>query len=285
VSTGQDYLGQDLEIELIGVVAPLLRERFFLDVGAEKGRFAAAMFSHGLRGALFEPLARHHAALEALAARHQSRAYPFAIDSADGERDLHIATDASGNELDYFHSLQKVEGARQFRHSRRERVTCRSLASLAAEGLVPARVGILKTDTEGHDLGVLRGLGALRPELVVCEYFTEGLYAGWEEARPRLAIELMGALGYSRYLATKRVDELEYCAASPMGFLPRQWGNLFFLSDALFGAAESAIERFLAGVETRFIEGVQAMAADRVAKEAVIQGLLSRERDARKVDN
>ena len=47
-----DNLGQDLEIELIGVLAPHVRERFFVDVGAEKGRFAAAMFASGMRGAL-----------------------------------------------------------------------------------------------------------------------------------------------------------------------------------------------------------------------------------------
>lgn len=272
----QDFLGQDLEIELIRVLAPHVREKFFVDVGAEKGRFAAALFACGLRGVLFEPMERHRVALADLAERHGSRAFTCAVDASDGERDFFIASDAAGNELDYFHSLRKLEGATQFRHSRSVRVACRSLASLAARGEIPATVGILKTDTEGHDIGVLRGLGAMRPELVVCEYFTEGLYAGWEDARPQLAVDLMRGLGYERYLATKRVGEFEYCAASPAGFLPRQWGNLFFLDDRLFAASEGAVAEFLARVEARLIGGMEAIAADRIAKEAVIQGLLAR---------
>lgn len=275
-----DLLGQELEMSLIAAVAPFLRSRTFVDVGAERGAVASAMTALGLRGTLFEPLPRHFAALSQVAARAGGSAHPWAIDERDGERELFVATDAAGNELDYFHSLHRLDEETRFRHSKQVRVACRSLASLVAEGVVPDPLGILKTDTEGNDLAVLKGLGGLRPEMVVCEYFTEGLYRGWEDARPELAIAHMSSLGYRRAVAVKRIDELEYCVASPMGFMPRQWGNLFFFSDALFGAAESAIARFLAGVEARFIGGVQSIAADRVAKEAVIQGLLARNLDS-----
>ena len=86
----------------------------------------------------------------------------------------------------------------------------------------------------------------------------------------------MRSKGYSRYLATKRVGEFEYCSASPTGFLPRQWGNLFFLADELFAAAEEPIVALLGIVEARLIGGMEAIEADRVAKESVIQGLLAR---------
>jgi FkbM family methyltransferase len=229
-----------------------------------------------MRGALFEPMPRHAQALSAVVREHDSNAYDFAIDEHDGARDLHVATDGQGNELDYFHSLEKLGNDERFRHSGTLRVQCRSIASLAREGIIPARVGILKTDTEGNDLFVLKGLGDVRPELVVCEYFTEGLYAGWESARPELAIELMRSLGYSRYIATKRVGELEYCAASPGGFLPRQWGNLFFFKEAIFAAAEAALAGFLGKVEAQFVAKLEAMIADRAAKEAVIRDLARR---------
>src|SRR5258706_607507 len=160
-----------------------------------------------------------------------------------------MRTDDEGRELDYFHSLHKLEGETRFHHSRAIRVRCRSLASLAAEGIVADRIGILKTDTEGNDLAVMRGLGALRPQLIACEFFTEGLYAGWEQARPERAIDLAASLGYRRYVAVKRIDEFEYAMASPCGFLPRQWGNLFFLSDALYSAAEPTLARCLREAE------------------------------------
>lgn len=237
-----DYLEQDLEIELICVLAPHVRERFCVDVGAERGRWPPRC-SHAACAAPFSSPWRGTAtSWRAIAARHQSRAYPYAIDETDSVRDFFIASDADSNELDHFHSLDNLEGA------------------------PPARVGVFKTDTEGHDLRIARGLGPLRPEVVVCEYFTEGLYAGWEDARPQLAVDLMRSKGYSRYVATKRVGELEYCTASPTGFLPRQWGNLFFLGDALFASAEGVIAAFLANVEARFIGGMEAIAADRVAK-------------------
>jgi FkbM family methyltransferase len=277
-----DLLGQDLDMGLVRTIAPFLASRTFVDVGAERGSVASALIALGLRGVLFEPLPRHFATLSRLTAQGGATAHPWAIDERDGERDLHVATNAAGDELDYFHSLQRVDNETRFRHSRKLRVTCRSISSLALEGIVPDPLGVLKTDTEGNDLAVLKGMGSLRPELAICEFFTEELYHGWGDARPELAIELMASLGYRRVVAVKRLDELEYCAASPMGFLPRQWGNLFFFSDSLYDAAESAIARFLGEAEARFIGAMQSIAADRVAKEAVIQGLLKRERDAGK---
>ena len=272
----EDYLGQDLEVDLIKAIAPFLQQPFFVDVGAEKGAFASLMFSLGMRGAMFEPMARHHKILAEIAESNKSTVYPYAIDEKDGLRDFFIASDADGKELDFFHSLQKLEAETKFRHSKTMRVVCRSIESLVADKVIPEAVGILKTDTEGNDLFVLRGLGNSRPELIICEYFTEGLYSGWESARPELAIDLLRSKGYTRYLATKRIGEFEYCTASPAGFLPSQWGNLFFLSDQLFAAAEIKIRKFLMEVESRLIGGMQAICADRVAKESVIQVLLAR---------
>ncbi len=272
-SSTHEYLGQDLEIRLLATLAAFVRERFFVDVGAEKGSFAAALFSFGMQGVMFEPMPRHRDALDALAAAHGAKAYAYAIDEKDGVRDFFVASGANGEELDYFHSLQRIDAEPRFRHSRRFPVQCRSIESLVAGGTLPPRVGILKTDTEGNDLRVLGGMGALRPELVVCEYFTEGLYTGWEEGRPELAIELLRSRGYSRYLATKRTGEFEYCTASPAGFIPRQWGNLFFLSDELYASAEYAIAQFLRRVETDLFAAMQSICEDRIAKQIEIANL------------
>ena len=270
-----DYLGQELDIELIRAVMPFVGTPFFVDVGAERGSFASAMFSHGMRGVLIEPLERHRLELEGLAAAHQSSVLPYAIDETDGERELFIATDTAGRELDFFHSLHELKNDSRFMHSKRVRVTCRSIGSLVTQGIIPPAVGILKTDTEGNDLFVLKGLGGLRPELVICEYLTEGLYSGWESARPELAIDLMREKGYSRYVATKRIHEFEYCGCAPAGFLPGHWGNLFFFSNRLYAVCERQLTRFMNDTERRFISQVQAMASDRIAKEAVIQALLA----------
>ena len=265
-----DALGQSAEIELMCLLAPYLQAKSFVDVGAEKGAIASALFQSGLVGTLFEPLPRHLPALQALAQRYGGNVYPWAVADADDTRQFHVATDAEGRELDYFHSLERIDGDARFAHGKSFDVSCRSLASVMAEGLLPNKLGILKIDTEGRDLSVLHGLGSLRPELVVCEFFTEGLYDGWRDAHPLLAIEHMQKLGYTRYLAYKRVEGFDHCAMGPCGFLPRQWGNLVFFSDELFSNATATIVGHLERAEAALIDQWLAISADREAKESVI---------------
>ena len=280
-ATVNDALGQAAEIELMCLLAPCLRAKSFVDVGAEKGAIASALFECGLAGVLFEPLPRHLPALQALAGHHGGAVYPWAITDADGTREFHVATDAEGAELDYFHSLERIEGDARFAHGKSFNVACRSLCSLVADGTLPEALGILKIDTEGNDLAVLRGLDAgprsLRPELVVCEFFTDGLYEGWREAHPKLAIDHMAKLGYTRYLAFKRVEGFEQCVMGPCAFLPRQWGNLFFFSDELYSVAESIIVGQLGRVEAALVDQWIAVATDREAKETVIRQQIDKE--------
>lgn len=272
-----DTLGQSAEIELMRVLVPYLHAKSFVDVGAEKGAIASALFQAGLAGTLFEPLPRHLLALQALAHGYGGTVYPWAVADADDTRQFHVATDAEGRELDYFHSLERIDHDARFAHGKSFDVRCRSLASVMSDGLLPNKLGILKIDTEGRDLSVLRGLGELRPELVVCEFFTEGLYDGWKEAHPALAIELMRKLGYTRYVVYKRVDGFEQCVMGPCGFLPRQWGNLAFVSDALFSKAEAVIVSHLEQAEATLVHQWLSIVTDREAKESVIRALLNRD--------
>jgi FkbM family methyltransferase len=272
-----DALGQAAEIELMCLLVPFLQAKSFVDVGAEKGAIASALFQCGLMGILFEPLPRHLPALQTLTRTYGGSVYPWAVADADSTRQFHVATDADGHELDYFHSLERIDGDVRFSHGKSFDVNCRSLASVTAEGLLPSKLGILKIDTEGRDISVLRGLGALRPELVVCEFFTEGLYDGWKEAHPSLAIEHLRKLGYTRYVAYKRVQGFEQCVMGPCGFLPRQWGNLVFGSDERFSKAEAIIVRHLERAEAALVDQWLAIATDREAKESVINQLLRRD--------
>lgn len=268
-----DALGQDAEIALIRGLTQHLIARSFVDIGAERGSFAQAMFSCGLSGAMFEPLPKHFKGLEELARTGGGRAFPWAIAEADDIRQFFVAADAHGAALDHFHSLERLDGDPRFQHGQGFEVVCRSLSSLAADGTLPKTLGILKIDTEGRDLAVLTGLGALRPELVVCEFFTAGLYDGWHAAEPSLAIEHMRGLGYTKYVAFKRVEGFEQCVMGPCGFLPRQWGNLFFFCDDLFTRAESTVTTFLSSCERNLVDHWTKIAEDRVAKERVIREL------------
>lgn len=258
---------------LLCKLTPHLVSKTFVDVGAERGAVASTLLSCGLSGVMFEPLPKHFDALNALAQVHGGKAFPWAIAESDDIRKFFVATDPQGNELDHFHSLERVESDPRFQHGRTFDVTCRSLASLIGDGVLTANVGVLKIDTEGRDLAVLQGMGTMRPELVICEFFTAGLYAGWRNAEPQLAIDHMRDIGYTRYVACKRVDRFESCVMGPCDFLTRQWGNLFFFSDDLFKRAELTITAFLGSRERSLVDYWTKIDDDRVAKELVIRDL------------
>lgn len=270
-----DLLGQHSDLRLLALLAPLLRSRNFVDIGAEKGAVAESLFSCGLDGCLFEPLPKHAGHLEELTSRHGGRFYDYAISNADDQRDLNVAVDEHGVELDFYHSLIAISPQPKFRHEKRIPVQCRRIDTLVLEGTLAGSIGILKTDTEGNDYFVLSGLGDTRPEVVVCEFFSEGVYAGWDHARPELLIELMKGLGYRRYVAIKRWGCWEMAVSGPVAFQPGDWGNLFFFDAVLFDAAEDKIKSFLSECNQSFLDGVEHQTRDREAKEAVIQQLLA----------
>ena len=268
-----DLLGQDAEMALLRGLTRHIISKTFVDVGAERGAVASTLFSCGLSGVLFEPLPKHFDELNALVEANKSKVFPWAMAEADDTRKFFVATDLQGNELDHFQSLERIESDPRFQHGRTFDVVCRSIASLIDEGVLEANVGVLKTDTEGRDLSVLQGMGSMRPELVICEFFTAGLYAGWHNAEPELAIDHMRNIGYSRYVACKRVERFENCVMGPCDFLQSQWGNLFFFSDDLFTRAELTIAAFLGSRERNMVDYWTKIEDDRVAKESIISDL------------
>src|SRR6185503_7423530 len=84
---------------------------------------------------------------------------------------LHLAHDKTGREYGYYHSLATFADTRDVSWGRGLPVTCRSLGSLVADGTVSREVGVLKVDTEGYDLEVIRGMGSLAPAIVMVEYW------------------------------------------------------------------------------------------------------------------
>jgi FkbM family methyltransferase len=236
------------ETELMILEATLSHiEPTFIDVGAEKGAFCAWLATCGLTGFAFEPLEQHAPYLQKLAAQAVVRYFPYAIDATDGERDFHIATDEDGTTQDYFHSLQQLQGDKRVRHTRTVRVVCRSLGSLVGEGALPARIGLLKIDTEGNDLRVMQGLPPLKAQVLMAEYFTEGLYAGWIDAAPEKLMAMAGSLGYTHCIAVRRrVNGPEWVTYQPLAFLPGEWGNLIFIESGLFAKSSSVLSALLA---------------------------------------
>lgn len=247
--------GQDTDLWIVGVLLPHVNGRQFIDVGAEKGGFAAELFRMGFEhGVLCEPLPSHVEELGRRFAGSPATILPYAIDSADRTADLHVACDAAGNDLDYFHSLNRVPDHEYFRHGRRLEVGCRSLESLLAAGAIDADIGLLKIDTEGNDLRVLQGLGPLRPELIMCEFVPPAVYPDWPLSFAENLLGEAARLGYRHSVAIQRTHGVagERVRIDPVGFTAHDWGNLVLVRDDVFAAAEADLRARIRGRADRF---------------------------------
>lgn len=266
---------QETEFALLAALLPVLKAKTFLDIGAEKGTFAKFLLDRGFTGSMFEPYPGHQPELAALATSSGAKFFSCAVDRVDRTAQFNIAADEQGNPADYYHSLLKIEHDARVHHTRAIDVQCRSLASLAEAGEIPTEIGILKTDTEGNDLAVMQGLGPVQAEVLICEFFTEGLYAGWEEAHPRGLIARAEQLGFSQYIAIKRWEGQELVSLKPAVFLPKQWGNLMFIRLRVFKDAAESLQKIVAASEQRLFEAVAVNTRAASEKEAVIQQLLA----------
>lgn len=267
-----------MELAVLGSILPHLQERTFLDIGAEQGAFSSFLMQAGLTGHLFEPYEGHAEKLRTLVAGTGSVFHPLAIDDHDHAGSLRLASDPAGQPLDYFHSLQPLADDRRIRQTRTQPVQCRSLGSLVTEGILPARIGLIKTDTEGNDAAVLRGMPPLRCEALLCEFFTEGLYAGWQESHPANIITLARALGFENYAAFKHTEGFDLFSIGPAAFLPKTWGNLLFLAPPIWSACLPVLLSAARQSETRLLQAHEALQRETVTLRAACEerlGLLT----------
>lgn len=247
--------GQDTDLWIIGVLFPHVQVRRFIDVGAEKGGFATALFGMGFEhGVLCEPLPAHVEELRRRFAGSPATILSCAIDSADRAAQLHVACDAAGNDIDYFHSLNRAPDHEYFRHGRRLEVGCRSLESLLASGEIDAGIGLLKIDTEGNDLRVLQGLGPLRPELIMCEFVPPAVYPHWPLSFAENLQAEAARLGYRHIVAIQRTHGVagERVRIDPDGFTAHDWGNLVLVRDDVFAAAAADLRARMRSRADRF---------------------------------
>ncbi|HMB90212.1 MAG TPA: FkbM family methyltransferase [Rhodothermales bacterium] len=245
----QDY-AQNIEFALLDILGDALQGKTFVDIGAEKGSFARFFMEKGLQGVLFEPFPRHHATLHTLTEATASQFYPYAIDHQDQAGILYLSLDEHGMAHDYYHSLVPLPDDPRVQHQESMPVVCRSLESLAEEGVLEPHIGVLKIDTEGNDLHVLRGMGRVRAEVLICEFFTEGVYAGWEEAHPEGLIAEAQQLGYQHYLGIQRDRGKIIVSWQPTHIPSGQWGNLIFMEDAIYKQCREALDQMMTSLDS-----------------------------------
>lgn len=230
--------GQEPEADLLGAFIAKLGSRVVVDVGAERGSFAQALLDAGadeLHAIEPEP-----ANAEALRRRFggdgRVHVHEVAVSVADGELELHRSVDPTGAPVPFGHTLLERPDTDEIAWREKIRVDGRSLASLVDRGQIPRRVGILKVDTEGHDLAVVSALGGLDADVVMVEHW----------------MDLPHSLGLCPWTTEEMVSTLAQHGFSHFAFIVHrgelvslQWddgdvpsghmGNLIFVHDRVLG--------------------------------------------------
>jgi FkbM family methyltransferase len=167
--------GQEPEAWLLGAFLSRLDHRSVIDVGAERGAFADALLRAGSEVVhVIEPepdnatFLRQRFTDDARVTVHE-----LAVSDADGQLRLHKSIDPEGVPITFGHTVLERPDTDEIAWQETITVEARSLASLLEAGEIPEKVGILKIDTEGHDLAVVSGMGRLEPEVVVVEHWTD----------------------------------------------------------------------------------------------------------------
>jgi FkbM family methyltransferase len=170
-----DLYGQNAEIRFLASVLPKLTRRSVIDVGAERGGFTESMLAAGANEVhAIEPERMNVEALRERFGRDSRVAiHETAIDAIDGTAELYLSSSPSGTPVSFGHTLTRRDGSTELVWADAITVTTRSLASLVAEGVIPARVGIVKIDTEGRDLAIVSGLGELECDVLMTEHWTD----------------------------------------------------------------------------------------------------------------
>jgi FkbM family methyltransferase len=157
----EELYGQQAELRLLVRLLARLDRRSMIDVGAELGSLADSMLRAGVEDLhAFDP---HPANAGALLSRFREdprvTVHELAVSDADGSCELHVSSKPDGTPLSFGHTLLQPAETDEIAWRGSLSVGRRSLQSLLDAGEIPPAVGILKIDTEGHDLAVVRGMG------------------------------------------------------------------------------------------------------------------------------
>lgn len=226
------------ELALPALLHGRLASPIVVDVGANRGVFTQAALMAGFRVIAFEPVPELAQELWALHPQADGalQVHACALSDRDGDADLHIARNmASLTDDTLFGALEIHPGYTGFGFHGTRRVPVRTLDSLVAAGAVPTTVALLKVDTEGHDLAVIRGASSVRAEVILMEYwnrefvFNRGVTQNdLEDYLPVMSARGMGhAVVFWRSSDAQRWGVLVEPARTPRG----SWGNVAFFRD------------------------------------------------------
>ncbi len=234
-----DYASANPELGLMAFLYSYLPTRKAIDIGANIGEVSDYLLRTGYEVYAFEPYPQSYTRLtDRLKGRPEFHSFPMAISSTSGEASLHLVADLTPDRTyddpSIFHSLA-VHGLPQgLSYQDTIRVPVQTLASLHREGAVPPDVSLVKIDTEGHDLEVIRGMKDHRYPVVSVEFWDAQLWFA-EGSLYRLddMVREMHQRGYLWFIVIYQIvgqDSHAFFCNHDVS-VPGSWGNVFFFRD------------------------------------------------------
>jgi FkbM family methyltransferase len=167
--------GQTPDVQLLAALLAEASSSVVIDVGAERGDFAAALRDAGAEHVYaIEPEPDNVVALQRrFHGDPRVEVIALAVSSSNGSVDMHRSVAPDGSPISYGHTILARPDTDEIAWRETFSIDSRTLGTLANEERIPQRVGILKIDTEGHDLEVLKGMGGLDPDFVMVEHWRD----------------------------------------------------------------------------------------------------------------
>jgi FkbM family methyltransferase len=230
----------DIEASLMAYLYSYLPNPTAIDIGANVGDISESLLKAGYDVYAFEPFSPTFSKLSDRFANYSNfQAYNFAIGAVNESRELHIAQDKTGKNIygdsSQYNSLLDHSMPENLIFIDTVPVTVKTLESLHHSLEIPSSISLVKIDTEGFDIEVIRGMGDYRYPVVVTEFWDESIPFGKSKTFNKLqdTVQEMRRKKYLWYIVIYRVWGKEtlsfYC--NYYSSLEGSWGNVFFFQD------------------------------------------------------
>jgi FkbM family methyltransferase len=235
-----DYASINPEVGLMAFLYSFLPSRNAIDVGAHTGEVTQYLLNAGYDVYAFEPYPPTYARLTThLNGQGRFHSFQLALGSTTGEAELHLASDSTDDRIfddpTVFHSLLEHGMPDGLAFEESVSVPLQTLAHLHHDGTLPLDVSLVKIDTEGYDLEVIRGMGDHRYAVVTVEFWDAQIpfaNGGLQYSLDAMVSE-MRERGYFWYIVIYRVwgqNQIAFFCNHERP-VPNSWGNIFFFQE------------------------------------------------------
>ncbi|WP_157951227.1 FkbM family methyltransferase [Cyanothece sp. BG0011] len=228
------------EVGLMCYLYSYLPSRRVIDIGANVGETSQSLLKVGYEVYAFEPFSSTFQELnERLGSNPNFHSFPFAIGEYNKGDLFHIACDQSEKGIhkysSLYNSLAKNSMPDDLPFAETISVNVRSLVDLHDTQEIPSDIGLVKIDTEGYDIQVIRGMGSYRYPVVVAKFGDTQFSCDRFGAMNQLEelVQEMKTKNYNWYIVIYQVsgnNTPSFYSNYPQS-VENSWGNVFFFQD------------------------------------------------------